>query len=323
MSDLGLRLVSLLGMAILIGAAWATSMDRRHFPKRIVAWGLGLQLALAVLLLHTTAGQGFFIGMNRVVTGLIGFTDAGSRFVFGSLLDGGFAFVLQVLPIIVFMGSLFAILYHVGLVQLVVRWMARGLSHTMGTSGAESLAAVANIFVGMTEAPLLVRPYVERMTRSELFTLMTTGMATIAGSVLVAYAKMLGEDDFSGHLVIASLLSAPAAILFAKVIRPRDRAAADPGRRRGGRRAGVGQLDRRRLPGRARRHAPGRQHRRPAPGLRRADRPRQRGARSGGRLAGRAGAHPRAHPRLGLRALRPRDGGAPRRGRRPSARSSG
>jgi len=220
MSDAGLRLVSLAGIAVLIGVAWATSTDRRHFPKRIVAWGLGLQVGLALLLLHTPAGRGFFVGMNRVVSGLIAFTDAGSRFVFGSLLDGGFSFVLQVLPIIVFMGSLFGILYHVGLVQAVVRFLARILSHTMGTSGAESLAAVANIFVGMTEAPLLVRPYIENMTRSELFTLMTTGMATIAGSVLVAYAKMLGEAEFSGHLVIASLLSAPAAILFAKLIVP-------------------------------------------------------------------------------------------------------
>jgi CNT family concentrative nucleoside transporter len=220
MSDVGLRLVSFAGMAVLIGVAWLTSTDRRHFPRRIVVWGLGLQFALALLLLHTPLGSGFFVGMNRVVAGLIGFTDAGSRFVFGSLLDGGFSFVLEVLPIIVFMGSVFAILYHVGLVQLVVRLLARVLSHTMGTSGAESLAAVANIFVGMTEAPLLVRPYIASMTRSELFTLMTTGMATIAGSVLVAYAKMLGEAEFSGHLVIASLLSAPAAILFAKVIVP-------------------------------------------------------------------------------------------------------
>jgi len=141
-------------------------------------------------------------------------------FVFGPLQELGFSFVLDVLPIIIFMGSLFAILYHLGIVQWVVTALARILSRSMGLSGAESLAAVANIFVGMAEAPLLVRPYIERMTRSELFTVMATGMATIAGSVLVAYAKMLGDGSFAGHLVTASLLSAPAGILIAKVMVP-------------------------------------------------------------------------------------------------------
>jgi CNT family concentrative nucleoside transporter len=115
---------------------------------------------------------------------------------------------------------LFAILYHLGIVQRIVRVLARGLSSTLGSSGAESLAAVANVFVGMTEAPLLVRPYLERMTRSELFCVMTTGMSTIAGSVLVAYAKVLGEAEWAGHLVTASLLSAPAGVLIAKVMIP-------------------------------------------------------------------------------------------------------
>jgi CNT family concentrative nucleoside transporter len=124
-----------------------------------------------------------------------------------------------VLPIIVFMGSLFAVLYHLGVLQRVVDALARVLSRTMGTSGAESLAAVANIFVGMTEAALIVRPYLERMTRSELFALMTVGMATVAGSVMLAYVGMLGPG-YAGHLATASLLSAPAALLLAKVIVP-------------------------------------------------------------------------------------------------------
>jgi len=124
-----------------------------------------------------------------------------------------------VLPIIIFMGSLFAVLYHLGLLQRVVDLLARVLSRSMGTSGAESLAAVANIFVGMTEAALIVRPYLERMTRSELFTLMTLGMATVAGSVLLAYVGMLGPG-YAGHLATASLLSAPAGLLLAKVIVP-------------------------------------------------------------------------------------------------------
>jgi CNT family concentrative nucleoside transporter len=186
----------------------------------VIAWGGALQLALGVLLLRTEVGRAFFVAVNEVVTGLVRFTDAGTRFVFGALTEGGFSFALEVLPIIVFMGSLFAILYHLGIVQRIVRVLARGLSSTLGSSGAESLAAVANVFVGMTEAPLLVRPYLERMTRSELFCVMTTGMSTIAGSVLVAYAKVLGEAEWAGHLVTASLLSAPAGVLIAKVMIP-------------------------------------------------------------------------------------------------------
>ena len=145
------------------------------------------------------AGRAFFAGASALVGGLTTYTNAGARFVFGPLIDSGFSFVANVLPVIVFMGSLFAILYHLGIVQQVVGALAWGMSRTLGTSGAESLAAVANIFVGMTEAPLLVRPYLARMTRSELFAVMTIGMATVAGSVLVAYAAMLGAD-YAGHL---------------------------------------------------------------------------------------------------------------------------
>jgi CNT family concentrative nucleoside transporter len=219
-TELAPRLGSALGLAVIVGVAWLFSTDRRHPPWRVIAWGGALQLALAVLLLRTDAGRAFFVAVNDVVSGFIGFTDVGTRFVFGALTEGGFSFALEVLPIIVFMGSLFGILYHLGIVQRVVRVLARGLASTLGSSGAESLAAVANVFVGMTEAPLLVRPYLERMTRSELFCVMTTGMSTIAGSVLVAYAKILGEADWAGHLVTASLLSAPAGVLIAKVMIP-------------------------------------------------------------------------------------------------------
>jgi len=219
-SEPGLRAISLLGLLAMVAVAWLFSTDRRHPPWRVIFWGLGLQLALGLLLLRTTPGRAFFVAVNSAVTSLLAFTDAGSLFVFGPLKQAGFSFALDVLPIIIFMGSVISILYHLGVVQWVVNGLARGLSRSMGTSGAESLAAVANIFVGMTEAPLLVRPYLEHMTRSELFTVMTTGMATIAGSVLVAYAKMLGEGDFGGHLMTASLLSAPAAVLVAKVMLP-------------------------------------------------------------------------------------------------------
>jgi len=219
-SDPGLRAVSALGLAVMVGLAWAASTDRRRVPWRIVLSGTVLQLVLALLVLHTEPGRRFFSGATALVNALLAYTDEGARFVFGALFDAGFSFVARVLPIIVFMGSLFSVLYHLRLVQPVVRALARGLERLLGTSGAESLAAVANIFVGMVEAPLLVRPYLARMTRSELFCLMTTGMATIAGSVLVAYVQMLGGGDFAGHLITASVLSAPAGIVIAKIMVP-------------------------------------------------------------------------------------------------------
>ncbi|HEX5066408.1 MAG TPA: Na+ dependent nucleoside transporter N-terminal domain-containing protein, partial [Myxococcota bacterium] len=218
MSDAGARAVAAAGFVLLLALAWAISSDRRHVPWRAVAWGVGLQLGLGALLLLTRFGAWFFAAMNGVVDLLSRTTDAGIRFVFGALADG-FSFAVNVLPIIVVMGSLFAVLYHFGVLQRVVDVLGALLARTMGTSGAESLAAVANVFLGMTESALVVRPYLERMTRSELFSLMTVGMSTVAGSVLVAYAAMLGPG-YAGHLATASLLSAPAGLLIAKVMVP-------------------------------------------------------------------------------------------------------
>jgi CNT family concentrative nucleoside transporter len=218
-SEAGSRLVSAVGFAAMVAIAWAFSLERRRFPWRTVLWGAGLQLALGAILLETPVGEVFFRLMNAAVAVFIGYVDAGAGFVFGSLAETGFSFALNVLPIIVFMGSVFAILYHLRILQRVVDGLGRLLSRTMGTSGAESLAAVANVFLGMTEAALVVRPYLERMTRSELFALMTTGMASVAGSVLVAYVGMLG-GEYAGHLATASLLSAPAGLLLAKVMLP-------------------------------------------------------------------------------------------------------
>ena len=229
MTELASRAAAAFGIAAFIAIAWALSEHRRRFPVRVVAWGLGLQIALALVLLRSPAGRAFFVGVNDAVSAFIRFTDAGTDFVFGSLRTTGFSFALEVLPVIVVMGSLFSVLYHWGAVQLVVRALARALSRAMGISAAESLSTVADVFVGMTEAPLLIRPYLARMTRSELFTVMTAGMATIAGSVLVAYAKMLGGANgagdatggvWAGHLVTASFMAAPAAVLLAKVMIP-------------------------------------------------------------------------------------------------------
>ena len=219
MSEIGLRFVSALGLFAMIAIAWAFSVDRRRMPWRTVLFGLGIQLVLALLLLRTAAGSVFFAGASAAVDGLTHYTSVGARFVFGPLMDSGFAIVTQVLPVIVFMASLFAVLFHLGVIQPVVAALAWVMMRTMRTSGAESLSAAAEIFVGMVEAPLLVRPYIESMTRSELFAVMTTGMATVAGSVMVAYAGMLGAD-YAGHLLTASFLAAPGGLLLAKVMIP-------------------------------------------------------------------------------------------------------
>lgn len=220
MSDLGLRATSALGLLVMIAIAWLCSADRRRIPWRTVAAGSAIQIALGLLLLRTDPGRAFFVGMNDAVAAFLGYTQAGVRFVFGALADVGFSFVVNVLPVVIFMGAIFSILHHLRLVEPVVRFLGRALATTMATSGAESLSAVANIFLGMVEAPLLVKPYLERMTESELFCVMTVGMATIAGSVLLVYVQMLGGGDYAGHLVTASLLSAPAGILIAKVMVP-------------------------------------------------------------------------------------------------------
>jgi len=221
-NDWALRAVSALGLVVMVGIAWLFSLERRRFPWRTVLVGLAMQLALGLLLLRTAPGRVFFVGVNGAVAGFLDYTQAGVRFVFGALAETGFSFVVDVLPILVFMGSVFAVLYHLRVVQPVVERLGRLLSRSMGVSGAESLSAVANVFLGMVEAPLLIRPYLERMTRSELFCVMTVGMSSIAGSVLLAYVQMLGGADYAGHLVTASLLSAPAGILVAKVVVPED-----------------------------------------------------------------------------------------------------
>ncbi|CAG0958353.1 Putative nucleoside permease NupX [Myxococcaceae bacterium] len=220
MNEIGPRLVSAVGLFVMIGIAFAFSEDRRRPPWRTVASGLALQLALAVLLLRSPAGRAFFVAVNDAVAAFLDYNQAGVRFVFGALADAGFSFVVSVLPVVVFMGAIFSILYHLRIVEPVVSLLGRALARTMRISGAESLSAVANVFLGMVESPLLVKPYLERMTRSELFCVMTVGMAGIAGSVLVVYVTMLGGGEYAGHLVTASLLSAPAGILVAKLMVP-------------------------------------------------------------------------------------------------------
>lgn len=219
MSELGPRAVSALGFAAMLVIAWALSEARSRIAWRTIGVGIAMQIGLAALLLTTPVGEAFFGFMTAAVSVLTRVTDVGARFVFGPLADAGFSILVNVLPIIVFMGSLLAVLYHLGVMQRIVNAMAWALSRSLKLSGAESLVAVSNLFVGMTESALVVRPYLERMTRSELFALMTLGMATVAGSVMLAYVGMLGPDS-AGHLATATLLSAPAALVTAKLMVP-------------------------------------------------------------------------------------------------------
>jgi len=238
------RARSVLGMVVLLGIAWALSTDRRRVSWSLVAWGVALQFIFALFILKTDVGTTVFDAAGTVVVGLLGFTEQGARFVFGNLVqnevpvgtigDGGFAaapgqfaqtgaaFAFNVLPTIIFFSALMAVTYHLGIMQRVVRASAWVMQRTMKTSGAESLSAAGNVFVGQTEAPLLVRPFVEKMTESELMALMTGGFATVAGGVLAAYVGMLVVyfPDVAGHMLAASVMSAPAALVVAKIMVP-------------------------------------------------------------------------------------------------------
>ena len=249
------RLQSLVGIPILLGIAWLMSHDRSKIPYRVIGWGLGLQFIFALLVLKTAPGEWLFDQLNVLVMTLLGYSTEGARFIFGSLVDHvvpvgtpdptdpfgplipmsdaggapvlagtGAFFAFNVLPTIIFFSALMAVLYHLGVMQLLVRGMGWVMSRTMGTSGAESLSAAANIFVGQTEAPLVIKPYVDDMTLSELNAVMTGGFATVAGGVMAAYVGMLSGvfPDIAGHLIAASVMSAPAALVIAKIMWPED-----------------------------------------------------------------------------------------------------
>ena len=219
----------LAGIAVIILIGWLLSEQRRRIAWQTVLVGLALQLSLAILVLWVPLGQTLFDAIGRGFVTLIGFTAAGSEFVFGPLADGetfGFVFAFQVLPTIIFFAALMSCLYHLGVMQKLVEGMAWVMTRLMKVSGSESLATAANVFVGQTEAPLVVRPFIIGMTRSELFALMTGGMATIAGGVLAAYVLLLGgaspeeQAFFAKHLISASIMAAPAALVMAKLLIP-------------------------------------------------------------------------------------------------------
>ena len=214
-----------IGILGLCGICWLLSVNRRRFPWRVVVWGLVLQFLLALWILNSDNGRGFFQHIADFVTALVSRTTPGAELVFGSLArpDGPlgfvFAFAATGLVVIVFFAALMSILYPLGVMQVVIWCLARIMTAFMGVSGAESMTVAAEIFVGQTESPLLVKPYLPRMTLSELNAMMTGGYATIAGSVMAVYMGMLGPE-YASHLLTASVMSAPAAFVCAKIIRP-------------------------------------------------------------------------------------------------------
>jgi CNT family concentrative nucleoside transporter len=239
------RLVGLLGIATMLGLAVAMSYNRKAINWKLVASGLGLQAVFGVIVLKTDFGRLFFQKVGAAITGLLGFQEEGARFVFGNLVQStvpivpasgeaaaegtvamvaqtGAYFAFNVLPTIIFFSALMSVLYYLGVMQLIVKSLAWVMQKTLKTSGAETLSASGNIFLGQTEAPLLIKPFVGRMTRSELNTVMVGGFATVAGGVLAAYVGMLSGDfpGIAAHLLAASVMNAPAGLVLSKILLP-------------------------------------------------------------------------------------------------------
>ncbi|KAF1690609.1 NupC/NupG family nucleoside CNT transporter [Pseudoxanthomonas taiwanensis] len=219
----------LFGLAVLIGIVWLFSNNRRAVDWKLVGTGVVLQIAFAALVLLVPGGREAFDALGHGFVRILSFVNEGSSFIFGGLMDTeryGFIFAFQVLPTIIFFASLMGVLYHLGIMQAVVRAMAWAITKVMKVSGAETTSVCASVFIGQTEAPLTVRPYIPTMTQSELLTMMIGGMAHIAGGVLAAYVGMLGGGDpeqqafYAKHLLAASIMAAPATLVIAKILVP-------------------------------------------------------------------------------------------------------
>jgi CNT family concentrative nucleoside transporter len=224
------QFTGLLGMAVILGVCYAASTNRRAIQMKTVAWGLGLQVAFALFVLKVPAGQTIFKSAGDAVKALLSFSYRGSQFVFGPLgmqsspvalrvpeLEPAFFFAFQVLPTIIFIAAFFAILYHFGIMQFIIKWAARAMTALMGASGAESLNVAASIFMGQTEAPLTIRPYLPGVTRSELMTIMTSGMAHVAGGIMGAYIAFGVAPE---HILTAVIMTAPGTLLISKMLVP-------------------------------------------------------------------------------------------------------
>jgi concentrative nucleoside transporter, CNT family len=216
------RLTGLLGIVVILAVAWLFSRHRRQIKLRILFWGLGLQFSFALIVLKTSVGK-LFQAASAGVAAMLGYAEVGSAFVFGDVLGKssgslGSVFAFQVLPIIIFIASFFSILYYLGIMQILVKAFAAVMQKVMGASGAESLNVAASIFMGQTEAPLTIRPFIAGLTESELFTIMVSGMAHVSGAVMAAYVKLAHVEI--QHLLTAVIITAPATIMLAKIMQP-------------------------------------------------------------------------------------------------------
>ncbi|MEG0193071.1 nucleoside transporter C-terminal domain-containing protein [Stenotrophomonas sp. NA06056] len=219
----------LFGLAVLIGITWLFSNNKRAVDWKLVATGITLQIAFAALVILVPGGRDVFDALGQGFVKVLSFVNEGSSFIFGSLMDTknyGFIFAFQVLPTIIFFSALMGVMYHLNVMQAIVRVMAWSITKVMRVSGAETTSVCASVFIGQTEAPLTVRPYIAKMTQSELLTMMIGGMAHIAGGVLAAYVGMLGGGDpvqqafYAKHLLAASIMAAPATLVVAKLLIP-------------------------------------------------------------------------------------------------------
>ena len=237
------RFIGIFGILALLGIAYLLSNNKKKINKKIILWGLSLQIFFALLILKVPGGNWVFSIIDRIIKKILEFSTDGSRFLFGNLSDKnffgpwgesynfpnegtwpgfGFQFAFLVLPTVIFFSSVMSVLYHFGIMQKIIKFISKIMQKTMGTSGAETASISANIFVGQTEAPLVIKPFINKMTNSELTAVMTGGFATVAGGVMAAYVLMLGDiiPGIAGHLLAASIMSAPAALVIAKIIYP-------------------------------------------------------------------------------------------------------
>jgi CNT family concentrative nucleoside transporter len=223
-----------LGILAILGIAYLLSNNKKKIDKKIIFWGLSLQMFFALIILKMPGGKWIFNSIDTVIKKILDFSVEGSKFLFGNLANKdlfwqtetwpgfGFQFAFLVLPTVIFFSSIMSVLYHFGIMQKIIKLISKVMQKTMGTSGAETTSISANIFVGQTEAPLVIRPFINKMTKSELTAVMTGGFATVAGGVMAAYVLMLSDviPGIAGHLMAASIMSAPAALVIAKIIYP-------------------------------------------------------------------------------------------------------
>ena len=229
------RLIGVVGIFAILGLAYLLSNNKKKINKRLILWGISLQIFFAILILKVPGGKFIFNSIDTIIKKILDFSVEGSKFLFGNLADDslyfpsdgswpgfGFQFAFLVLPTVIFFSSIMSVLYHIGIMQKIIKIISKIMQNTMGTSGAETTSISANIFVGQTEAPLVIKPFINKMTKSELTAVMTGGFATVAGGVMAAYVLMLNNTvpGIAGHLMAASIMSAPAALVIAKIIYP-------------------------------------------------------------------------------------------------------